>query len=122
MKNLKNGSKIVKNENFQKKIFFCSFYVTLSLHAKNFDCTSIGVSCGQYKDKEEKTRKKTKKGSKNVTNDNFKKQTNFFKIRSLGLWKNKSFFTFLGPFFVFFLIFSSLSLYWPQDTPFDVQS
>ena len=61
IKNIKNGSKIVKNENFQKNIFFCSFYVTLSLHAKNFDCTSAGVSCGQYKDKEEKTLKKTKK-------------------------------------------------------------
>ena len=54
------------------KIF--SFYVTLSLHAKNFDCTSIGVSCGQYKDKEEKTLKKTKKGPKNVKNENFEKR------------------------------------------------
>ena len=81
MKNLKNGSKIVKNENFQKKIFFCSFYVTLSLHAKNFDCTSIGVSCGQYKDKEEKTLKKTKKGPKNVKNENFeKRKKNFFTL------------------------------------------
>ena len=78
MKNLKNGSKIVKNENFQKQFLFCSFYVTLSLHAKNFVCTSIGVSCGQYKDKEEKTLKKTKKGPKNVKNENFEKQKKSF--------------------------------------------
>ena len=30
-----NCPKIVKNENFQKTFFFCSFYVTLSLDAKN---------------------------------------------------------------------------------------
>ena len=58
--------------------FFFSFYVTLSLHAKNVDCTSIGVSCGQYKDKEEKTLKKTKKGPKNVKNENFEKRKKTF--------------------------------------------
>ena len=63
---------------FKKNFFFCSFYVTLSLHAKNFDCTSIGVSCGQYKDKEEKNREKTKKGSKSVKNENFEKRKKTF--------------------------------------------
>ena len=63
---------------FKKKYFFCTFYVTLSLHAKKFDCTSIGVSCGQYKDKEEKTLKKTKKGPKNVKNENFEKRKKTF--------------------------------------------
>ena len=37
-----------------KKIFFCSFYVIMSLHAKNCVCRSNGLACGQYKDKEEK--------------------------------------------------------------------
>ena len=66
---------------FKKNIFFCSFYVTLSLHAKNYDCTSIGVSCGQYKDKEGKKLKKTKKGPKNAKNENFeKRKKNYFPI------------------------------------------
>jgi len=30
-----NCPKVVKNENVQKTCFFCSFYVTLSLHAKH---------------------------------------------------------------------------------------
>ena len=39
------------------KLFFCSFYVTLSLYilyTKNYGCmsTSSGVACGEYKDKE----------------------------------------------------------------------
>ena len=69
---VKNGPEIVKNENFQKKIFFCSFYVTLSLHTKNYGCRSSGVACGEYKDKEggEKMTKNfqnrsTKEGPKN---------------------------------------------------------
>ena len=33
-----------------------------------------------------------------------------------------SFLTFLWPFFTFFRVFSSLSLYWPQATPFDLQT
>ena len=49
---------------FFKKIFFCSFYVTMSLHAKNCVCRSNAVACGQYKDKEEKTLKKLKKALK----------------------------------------------------------
>ena len=71
---MKNGPKIVKNENFQEKNCFCSFYVTLSLHAKKYDCTSNGLSCGQYKDKEENNREQTKKGPKNVKNKNFEKR------------------------------------------------
>ena len=55
---VKNCPQIVKNENFQKKYFFCSFYVIMSLHAKNFVCRSNGVACGQYKDKEEKNSEK----------------------------------------------------------------
>ena len=45
-------AKIVKNENFQQIYFFYSFYVTLSLHTKNYCCRSSGVVCGEYKDKE----------------------------------------------------------------------
>ena len=53
----------------------------MSLHAKNCVCRSNGVACGQYKDKEEKTLKKVKKGHKNVKNENFKKRKkNFFPI------------------------------------------
>ena len=47
----------------------------MSLHAKNCACRSNGVACGQYKDKEEKTLKKMKKGHKNVKNENFKKRS-----------------------------------------------
>ena len=75
---VKNGPEIVKNENFQKKIFFCSFYVIMSLHAKNCVCRSNGLACGQYKDKEEKTPKKTLKGPKNVKNENFEKRKKTF--------------------------------------------
>ena len=64
-----------------KNIFFCSFYVIMSLHAKNCVCRSNGLACGQYKDKEEKTPKKTLKGPKNVKNENFeKRKKNFFPI------------------------------------------
>ena len=55
---VKNGPQIVKNKNFQKIFFFCSFYVIMSLHAKNCACRSNGVACGQYKDKEEKNSEK----------------------------------------------------------------
>ena len=55
---LKSSKIKIKNKHF------CSFYVTSSLPAKNIDCRSIGVTCGQYKDKEEKTLKKTKKALK----------------------------------------------------------
>ena len=72
VQNSNTFDKIVKNENFQKKIFFCSFYVTLSLHTKNYGCRSSGVACGEYKDKEggEKMTKNfqnrsTKEGPKN---------------------------------------------------------
>ena len=76
-------------------IFFGSFYVIMSLHAKNCVCRSNGLACGQYKDKEEKTPKKTLKGPKNVKNENFEKRKKklfsyspkehiFLKIRLLG--------------------------------------
>ena len=45
----------------------------MSLHAKNCVCRSNRLACGQYKDKEEKTPKKTLKGPKNVKNENCKK-------------------------------------------------
>ena len=45
---------MVKNTNFRKKNFFCSFYVILSLNAKFYVHRSKGVVCGQYKDKEGK--------------------------------------------------------------------
>ena len=70
---VKNGPQIVKNKNFQKIFFFCSFYVIMSLHAKNCVCRSNGLACGQYKDKEEKTPKKTLKGPKNVKKWKFRK-------------------------------------------------
>ena len=75
---VKNGPQIVKNKNFQKIFFFCFFYVIMSLHAKNCACRSSGVACGQYKDKEEKTLKKVKKGHKNVKNENFEKRKKTF--------------------------------------------
>ena len=79
VQNSNTFDKIVKNENLQKKnIFFCSFYVIMSLHAKNCACKSNGVACGQYKDKEEKTLKKVKKGHKNVKNENFEKRKETF--------------------------------------------
>ena len=59
-------------------LFFCSFYVIMSLHAKHCVCRSNGVACGQYKDKEEKTPKKTLKGPKNVKNENFEKRKKTF--------------------------------------------
>jgi len=46
------------------KIIFCPFYVIASLHANNFVYRSNGLKCGQYKDKEEKTLKKSEKGPK----------------------------------------------------------
>ena len=55
---VKNCPQIVKNENFQKICYSCSFYVIMSLHAKNCVCRSNGVACGQYKDKEEKNSEK----------------------------------------------------------------
>ena len=63
---MKNGPKIVKNENFQKTFFFCSFYVTLSLHAKKYGCRTNGVACGQYKYKKQKNNQLSKKGPKNA--------------------------------------------------------
>ena len=70
-----NSSKIKK---IQKNLF-CSFYVTMSLHAKNCVCTSNAVACGKYKDKEEKNSEKTLKTSKMEISKNGKKQT-------LGCW------------------------------------
>jgi len=66
----------------------------MSLHAKNCVCRSNGVACGQYKDKEEKTLKKVKKGHKNVKNENFeKRKKNLFShspkehiFQKLGCW------------------------------------
>ena len=45
----------------------------MSLHAKYLVCRSNGVTCGQCKDKDEKTTKKALKGPKNVKNENFEK-------------------------------------------------
>ena len=50
----------------------------MSLYANNCVCRSNGVACGQYKDKEEKTSKKVKKGPKNVKNENFEKRKKSF--------------------------------------------
>ena len=50
----------------------------MTLHTKNCVCRSNGVTCGQYKDKEEKTPKKTLKGPKNVKNENFEKRKKTF--------------------------------------------
>ena len=55
-----------------------SFYVIMSLHAKNCVCRSNGLACGQYKDKEEKTPEKFLKGPKNVKNENFEKRKKTF--------------------------------------------
>ena len=70
---MKNGPKIVKNVNFQKHFFFCSKYVTLSLHVKNSSCRSNEVACGQYKDKEGKTIKNWKMTQKMSILQNFEK-------------------------------------------------
>ena len=50
----------------------------MSLHAKHCVCRSNEVTCGQYKDKEEKTLKKVKKFPKNVKNENFGKPKKYF--------------------------------------------
>ena len=55
----------------------------MSLHAKYCVCRSNGVACGQYKDKEEKTPKKVKKGTKNVKNENFGKRKKSFLIKAI---------------------------------------
>ena len=54
----------------------------MSLHAKNCVCRSNGLACGQYKDKEEKTPKKTLKDPKIVKNKKKSKNENnlFFPI------------------------------------------
>ena len=44
-----------------KTIFFGSFYVIMTLYANHFVCRSNGVTCGQYKDKEDKTMEKSEK-------------------------------------------------------------
>ena len=62
IKSSKNGHQIVKNESFQKNKKFRSFYVIMSLHARNCVCRSNGVTSGQYRDKEEK--KNSEKGEK----------------------------------------------------------
>ena len=78
---IKNGLQIVKNENFQQH-FFRSFYVIASLHAKHFVYSSNGVTCGQYKDKEEKnSEKKWKKVLKTSKMKNSeKRKKNFLPI------------------------------------------
>ena len=61
-----------------KMIYFCSFYVIPSLNAKKCVCRSNRVAFGQYEDKEEKTMKKSGKGSKSVIMnilENKKKET-----------------------------------------------
>ena len=73
IKSSKNGHQIVKNESFQKNKKIRSFYVIMSLHARNCVCRSNGVTSGQYTDKEEKTMKKVKKGPKYVNNNNLGK-------------------------------------------------
>ena len=73
-----------------KRYFFCSFYVTMSLHAKNCVCRSNAVVCGQYKDEEEKNPKKTLKGPKNVKHENFEKRKKTFSkehiFKKLAYW------------------------------------
>ena len=62
---------MVKNENL-KKIFFCSFCVIMSLHARNCVCS---LACGQYKKtKRKQLRKQLLKGPKNVKKINFEKR------------------------------------------------
>ena len=61
IKSSKNGHQIVKNESFQKNKKFPSFYVIMSLHARNCVCRSNGVTSGQYRDKEEKHSEKGEK-------------------------------------------------------------
>ena len=58
-------SSILKKMNF---FFFGYFYVELSLNANNCVCRLDGVTCGQYKDKEEKT---SQKDPKNVKGEHF---------------------------------------------------
>ena len=57
---VKNGPQIVKNEYFKTILCFWSFYVIISLHAKNCVCMLNGVACGppQYKDEEGKKQQK----------------------------------------------------------------
>ena len=45
----------------------------MTLHTKNGFCRSNGVTCGQYKDKEEKTKK-----ALNIKKENFEKTENSF--------------------------------------------
>ena len=73
IKSSKNGHQIVKNESFQKNKKFRSFYVIMSIHARNCVCRSNGVTSGQYTDKVEKTMKKVKKCPKYVNNNNLGK-------------------------------------------------
>ena len=56
----------------------------MSRHAKNCACRSNGVACGQYKDKEEKTKKKKLKGPKNVKTFSYSPKEHIFK--KLGYW------------------------------------
>ena len=61
----------IPKTNYLQQYFFCSFYLTLSLHANNQICMSNGVSYRQYKDKE-------------GTYKNTPQNVNFQNIRLLG--------------------------------------
>ena len=65
-KRKKLRKKNCKGPQIVKKKCLCSFYVIMTLHANIFVCRSNGLTCGQYKNKEEKT-------PKNIKNENFKK-------------------------------------------------
>ena len=56
---------------FKKRRFVFPFFVISSLNAKIVVCRSNGVTCGEYKDKEENTQKLFFQCSKNVKNENF---------------------------------------------------
>merc|ERR1712002_222363 len=47
-----------------EKKFFCSFYVTIRLHAKNWICRSNSVICDKYKEYIKKNEKMVQKAKK----------------------------------------------------------
>ena len=53
---------VKKYESVKKEVVFFSFYVTLSLPAKNYACRANGVMYRQYKVKERNTRVKNAGG------------------------------------------------------------
>ena len=70
--------KLSKMKTFKTIFLQMSLLFIMTLNAKNFVCRSNGVTCGQYKDKEGKTLKKTFKGPKNVKNLKFRKNKKAF--------------------------------------------